>query len=187
MKCNSCNIEISKEFIFALKANSCPACGKSIMKPEQVGAYFSLCELLRSFVQEANVEKVATSILANFELKQIFKVPDATVTQPSETMAITKSETMTVEEPVIMEDGVKLEVIDKDKARANQSRLQQMRDEALNGALGDRYGVEMGEEGIILAEDPVANSQLVQREQRRADARNAVLDGSGGKNSFRRG
>ena len=210
MRCSNCGVEVGKEFVFAIKNNTCPACGKCIMKSDQMGAYLSLCELLKSLMQEAMVEKVATLIMANFELKQTFKIPQSNITidpggmgqggagcyvdKVSEQLmplgvtppVPSSSEPMVVQEEPVIAEGIKLEVIDKKKS---QALIQQLRDEALSGALGDRYGVEVGEEDeVLLAEDPRANAALIVREQKRANAQRLVADGIGasGKNGFRR-
>lgn len=197
MKCLNCGVEVGKEFVFAIKNNTCPACGKCIMKADQMGSYLSLCELLKSLMQEPIVEKVATMIMANFELKQTFKVPeeikspkpvtvDITALTQAEMLAPPAEETKTEEDEVIVEDGIRLEVIDKKKS---QTVLQQMRDEALSGAIGDRYRIDVGgDDEVLLAEDPRANVVLVAREQKRANAQRLVADGVGatGKNGFRR-
>src|SRR5690242_8766379 len=73
MKCENCEVNVGQEFAFAIKNNQCPACGKSIMMPEKLASFLSLQNLLRSNFKELDVEKVASLVVANFNLSQIFK------------------------------------------------------------------------------------------------------------------
>ena len=165
------------------------------MKSEQMGAYLSLCELLRTIMQEPGVEKVSSLIMANFELKQIFKVPAAMVTADATAVIDTgDSSSITVEEPsideraeaaiVMAETGIRPQAIDSKEAK---SRLQRMRDDALRGALDDRYGVELGDEkNMVIAQDPKANEEILDRIQRQKEASQIIANGGAGKNSFGR-
>ena len=73
MKCKSCRIVIEKVFSFAIKNNQCPACGKHIMSPEKLATFTSLQELIKGNFSDVDAEKVANLVVANFELKQLFK------------------------------------------------------------------------------------------------------------------
>jgi len=199
MNCSNCGVEISKEFIFAFSSNQCPACGKSIMNPDQSVAYLYLRELLKTALTEEDMEKISTLIMANFDLKKI-SIPGAfapayvaptpdqdgpgtnTPSEPEKNMEPINV-TEEVQESVITEDGVKLEVLDKKKT---QDVLQRMRDEALAGAIDERYGVELEDEDVLLSEDPKANAELLKKRQKQIDARRTISSGSGGKNSFSR-
>jgi len=188
MKCSECGINIPKEFVHAIRSNKCPACSKNIMKAEQLVAYSGLKELLKPLMQEEDSEKVVSLILANFELKQMFKSPAATDVEKPISQAIVKAEMPVeteedIQEPVVDEEGIRLEVIPKNKS---QAMLQQMRDNALKNALDERYGVDFGDDNeVLLAEDPKANAELLKQEYKRASAQKLVSEGVGG-GTFRR-
>ena len=73
MKCSNCKIDIAKKYSFAIKNNQCPACGKHIMQPEKLAAYTRLQELVKNNFSGVDCEKLANLVVANFELKQLFK------------------------------------------------------------------------------------------------------------------
>jgi hypothetical protein len=73
MQCESCNVVIRPEFTHAIKNNQCPACGQGIMQQAKLASYLSLRSLLESNVNDIDAETVASLIVANFELKQLFK------------------------------------------------------------------------------------------------------------------
>ncbi|MFA5024038.1 MAG: hypothetical protein WC523_03740 [Patescibacteria group bacterium] len=198
MKCVNCGIEVSKEFMFALKANQCPGCGKAIMRSDQMGAYLSLCELLKSVLQDADVEKISALIVANFELKQSFKVPENTVeakTQTPVSVSVSAPDVSTqlpknipenkvVAESIMTEDGIRLEPRNDDNARAI---MQKLRDEALKGAIDERYDIEVEDEtNIVISDDPKTNAELLKQRQKFAEAQRKISQGGGGKNSFSR-
>ncbi len=189
MKCCMCGIEISSSFMYAIKNNVCPCCGKSIMPNDKLASFLSLKTLLEENFKSIDVEKVSTLIIANFELKQIFKedLKDQKkegITNFASGVAKEDTSQINVEEDaeaVIAEGGIKLEPYDKKKAK---DTLQKLRDEALNGAIDDRYGISMEDE-VIIAEDPKANAELLKQRQKQLDAQQAIDGGSGG--GFRRG
>jgi hypothetical protein len=61
MKCLSCGVEISTKYRFALKKNECPACGKDILKEEDL---VLIEELETTILEEINVREESAQILA---------------------------------------------------------------------------------------------------------------------------
>jgi hypothetical protein len=184
MKCESCGMQISSEFAFAINNNQCPACGKQLMQAMKLASYVSLCELLKENIgyAESENQKIANLIIANFELKQIFKeeIKNTQLKSVKESAAIEVEEEQNV---VIDENGIRYETFDKEKS---QDLLQKMRDEALESVLNDRNDLDLINE-TALAEDPIANAQLIKQEQKRIAAQEAVIGGLGNsKGGFRR-
>ena len=196
MRCTNCSIEVGREFIHAWSVNICPGCGKNIMLPEQMGSYLSLCELLKTIVPLELVDKVAVCIAANFELKQTFKVPVeakpaySIYTPPQSSCGSGGSYTQTsgpseIEvkeaEQIMKETGIGFDVMDKNKS---QAILQKMRDDALAGALDERYGDEVGNvEDVTGTTNPVVNAHAAEMFQKQANAQQTLLNGGKG---FRR-
>lgn len=113
MQCKNCKVNISSEFTFAIKNNNCPACGKAIMAQENLVAFLSLQELLKLNLKNVDVDKIASLIVANFDVKQRFIV-EASADEP--------------ESMVVVED-FQTQVSDLE-----QKKLQRLRDEALSEA-----------------------------------------------------
>ena len=138
MKCESCNVAINSEFKHAIKNNNCPACGSGIMKQDTLSAYLSLLELLNNNISNngINTETIASLIIANFEIKQLFKEELSKID----------------EEGIIeVEEDPDAEYKEKQKEEVKDIlKLQQMRDEALDEALTERYNV-VEDEGVLLS------------------------------------
>lgn len=175
MKCDNCSASISPEFVFAIKNNQCPACGKSIMAPERLAAFVSLRELLVSNFGDINAEQVASLVVANFELKQRFKeeIVKKEKQNPPEEGTIEVSED---------DDDVparKAQVMPE--AKEISAKLKQLRQEALEGAQADHWG--LGEANAFVDQETM--HEIVQR-QKKEQSYETVVSGTGGKNSFTR-
>jgi hypothetical protein len=177
MKCESCGIQIDGKFSHAIKNNQCPACGKELMQKAKLASYLSLCALLQENCKNVDAEHVATLIVANFEIKQIFQ-NDLKSPRKECTIEVAEGEASAEEEDegpdeVVTEDGIKLSKINKGDA---QKMLQQMRDDALNGAMSERYGVENGQEGIFMSENSYEERSIAEQQSKR----DAIISGTSG-------
>jgi len=172
MKCENCGASVSAEFTFAIKNNQCPACGGHIMAPERLAAYASLKELLSTF-EDVDVELVASVVIANFELKQRFKDAPKKVSQN-----LQEEGTIEVDEE---DEGVEYKKAQMKEAKEISAKLKQMRQEALDGAIADEWG--LGEANTLADKDTM--HELIQR-QRRQNSQDAVVSGMTSKNSFSR-
>lgn len=169
MRCQNCKIVIDAKFVYAIQKNSCPGCGKQIMDAKDLAVYGSLKSLLSSVCDEAQSDKIASLVTANFELKQTFKGVEPEKKEQEETMQVKEEN-----EEEDNDDPVALDKEDmKVQMKESKKILQKMRDEALNGALQERYG--LGDSGILIGD-----------EQEKESHRDVILSGSGGENSFRR-
>lgn len=141
MKCENCDIGVGPEFAFAIKNNQCPACGKSLMMPEKLASYLSLQNLLRSNFQDLDAEKVASLVIANFELKQIFKEelpkPKAEGIIKEELVVQPAANTEEVNEDDISSDAE----FKKNQLAESKAILKRMRDEVLDEAIADQWGL----------------------------------------------
>lgn len=170
MNCESCKVKIGAEFVFALKQNKCPACGESIMEGTKLSSFLSLQTLLRSNFQDLDIERIASLIVANFELVQIFK--DSDEIKSSQSAAIIKPLTKEEEDKKFDEEFKKKQI---EEAR----KIKQMRDEALEEATADQWG--LGNANAFLEEGDVR--EMAHFEKRQQQTEN-ILTGS--KGSFRR-
>lgn len=178
MRCESCNVVIKPEFTYAIKNNQCPACGQGIMQQAKLASYLSLRSLLESNVKDIDAETVASLIVANFELKQLFKEE---LQNHSEEGIIEVDEDEEEEEEVEEEDPD--EEFKKQQKKDSKVILAKMRDEALGGALKDRYNIE--DNGIVLEPDGTGMHEFVNKEKQMQSA-DTVASGLGGENSFSR-
>lgn len=71
MKCVSCSIEVSSNFVAAIMENSCPACGETLMSVADFKKLIFLKKQLSSLnlnLDAANLTKVSAAIVSKFEL-----------------------------------------------------------------------------------------------------------------------
>jgi hypothetical protein len=182
MQCESCRVCIKSEFIFAIQSNQCPACGKQIMQASKLASFLSLKSLLDDSLKDKNVDidKLAAIIIANFELKQIFKEEFQNL--PKESIINNEIVINNVEEenvdPVFDSDGIKYEKPDQKKYK---NILQKMRDEVLSEALDDR-DIDLTDDDMLLLSDENMRQEYMLR-QKREEARQAMISG---KSSVRR-
>lgn len=178
MKCENCEVNVGQEFAFAIKNNQCPACGKSIMMPEKLASFLSLQSLLRSNFKELDVERIASLVVANFNISQIFK----------EELPKAKTESIIKVEPEaspsltdeVSEDDVDSDEEFKKKQMAEgKAILQNMRDQVLNEAIADQWGLGNAN---AFTEAPSIR-EIVDTEKKKQSQENIV---SGNRGSFRR-
>jgi DNA-directed RNA polymerase subunit RPC12/RpoP len=187
MKCESCGIVIKPEFTHAINNNQCPACGKPIMQKAKLAAFLSLRTLLDSqiVVKGVDIDKLASLIMANFEVKQLFQEgPQPALQNEAEEgiMEVSEEETVAVEEEEEDSDP-DAEYKQRQQAEAKEI-LKKMRDEVLAGAVKDRYG--FGEEDNItldLLDDEVDPHEFVNK-QMQQQRQEMIQNGTGG--AFRR-
>lgn len=179
MRCENCKANIEATYVFAIKNNQCPACGKHIMAPEKLAAYASLKELLSSSFDDIDVDRVASLIVANFDLKQKFKEE---LQKSSEGGTIEVSEDD--EDFEDMDPKVAADEADKKvqmaEAKKMSEKLKRMRNEALEGAMADHWG--LGDANAFSDEETV--HEIVRRQKQEQSA-SAVTTGSG-KSAFTR-
>jgi hypothetical protein len=187
MKCNNCNIDVANEFSFAIKSNQCPACGRQIMQAEKLAAYIGLKQLIKNNFSGVDSEKVANLVVANFELKQLFK-------EDSPNQPIASREDVEIEVSEELTDKESDEMHKMNQVAQAKTKLKQMKQEAFEEALKEQYG--MGESDIdegqvtgadsFFSEENLSAVQLTDRlekAQRQADSKREMLSGAGG---FRR-
>lgn len=194
MKCDNCAINVTSEFTFAIKNNQCPACGKNIMQAERLASYLSLQTLLGKSLPQTDAENIANLIVANFEVRQMFKEEPKSA-EKSVLSEERVEETVTEEveeEPTEPSDEVfkqqqrkeAKEILKKMKKEAlGENDEQSMRDEALTEALAERLG---NANGLVLSEEdtPITAAVRAKMEYEKERQRHNVISGSGG--AFRR-
>lgn len=182
MKCNNCKISIDKTFSYAIKNNLCPACGNNIMAPEKLAAFMSLQELIKENFPDINAEKVSNLIVANFELKQLFKESSVEVEEPKD-IEVNKEE---------MSD----EEYDREykaKQMEEARKLKAMRESVFEDALRGQFGMEVDEEEIEIINpdldafigegdelDPAELANRMKQSQKQSISKSKMLSGSGG-------
>ena len=177
MKCENCEVNVGPEFAFAIKNNQCPACGKSIMMPEKLASFLSLQNLLRSNFKELDAERVSTLVVANFELKQIFKeeLPKAKNEGIIKVEALTTKNTSEVTEDDVLAD----EEYKKKQMAESKTILKSMRDEVLNEVIADQWGL-----GNANAFTEAPDIREIVDQEKKKQAQENILTGS--KGAFRR-
>lgn len=193
MKCANCDVAIRKEFSYAIKNNQCPACGKAIMPPEQLAAFNSLKELL-SNVPNVDAEVVANLVVANFELKQLFKTaPKKKLPKISSAGNSNEAEEVTTEVAEEPHDDMSDEEYDEaykaQQVSEAKKKLKQMKQEAYEDALREQYGMgEIEAEGDVGGPSgffdeegtPIERFNRMKNDQLRDERYNKMLSGKGG-------
>ena len=174
MKCESCAVTISPAFSHAINNNQCPACGKQIMKQAKLASFLSLKTLLDHSIPEkgVDVDKIASLIVANFELKQIFK-EDLQKSDEEGIMEVSEDDPEEKEEEKILDPDAEYKAKQKRDAKAI---LQKMRDEALDGALEERYG--LGEGGLLLPDEDAGIYETINK-HKQDNSLSAIRTGGG--------
>lgn len=176
MRCENCGVEVNSSFSFAIKNNQCPACGKHIMQQAKLASYISLRTLLENNVEGIDHESVASLIVANFDLKQLFK-EELKKSDRGGIMEVTEEKTEQ-EPPSQEEEDPDAEYKARQKTEA-KAILQKMRDEALSGALSERYGFE--DEGSMPLDFGDGDNVFdMTDEAKREKSRIAIQTGAGG-------
>ena len=134
MKCNSCGMDVSSDFAYALKINKCPKCGGEILSPR-----LSILGLLKTLLDEPGAEKVTNLIVDNYGFEITVTGDEMRLVVEEKKQAPMKMANQTTSaEPqssVVTAEGVLLEQMDKGKAK---DMLQKMREEALRDRDGSR-------------------------------------------------
>lgn len=179
MKCQNCNIKVNSSFAYALRMNQCPACGKTIMEQKQLASYLSLQSLLENNFPDIDSEKVSNLIIANFEIKQLFK-EDLTSASQEDIVEFEEGD----EEDT--EDDEEEVVVDPDEEHKKRQmadakeRLKKLREEALNEATADHWGLGEADGLVNPATLTVEEKQRWDQQQRQQK----IESGTGG--AFRR-
>ena len=133
MKCESCGIDVNPSFTYAFKTNKCPGCGNSIVVPENMAVYKEVNDCLEENQHLVpDFAAIAAALLIKFDMRlrtSIVETPKAPALVKRETDVSTKTPD---------------EISDEEYKKAQMEearRIKQMRDEALNGALADQWGL----------------------------------------------
>ena len=175
MKCSNCNIKIGQQFAFAIKKNQCPACGQQLMRPEKLASYTSLQQLLKNNFPNLEIEKITNLVIANFELKQLFKEEGAA------------EDTIEVIEEMDSDQAYD-EAHKKKQMEDAKQTINKVRDEAYEDALKAQYGMsnEEGENPFVNLSsniNPVEETLRLVDEAKKQEKYENMLSGTGG---FRR-
>ena len=175
MRCENCSTNISQEFKYALTQNICPACGKIIMGADKLASFLSLQELLKNNFKDLEAEKIASLIVSNFDLKQIFReeLPKEVVAKKTE-----ENEADETHKKKQIKEAKKILKEMRDKALGEEDSAG-LRDEVLNEAIADQWGLGNAN-GLIGPEDIRIEAD---REKKRLAQENIVTGSSG---AFRR-
>lgn len=177
MKCQGCNTAIGQQFTHAIVNNQCPACGKSIMESTKLASYLNLQELLKRNFSDLDVEKISTLIVANFEIKQLFKEQ---LTEDSEE-GIIEEEDVKIAEEIVDPKVAYDEEYKKHQKQESKEILKRMREEALSEATADHWG--LGEANGLIGEEGITH-EATSKIQQMQSADNVV---TGARGSFTRG
>lgn len=181
MRCNNCDINIDSKFYFAIKNNNCPACGKYIMPPEKLASYINLQQLIKDNFSDVNSEKVATLIVANFELKQLFK--ESSGNKPIASRSLEDDEDVEVTEDELT-DKESDELHKANQMATAKAKLKSLREQAYKGALQKQYGMEKDSDESFFDGDldtnPIEFANRLESEQKLTTSQGEMFSGTGG-------
>lgn len=174
MKCYNCKTEIDGKFAHAIAQNICPACGKDIMSPEKIASYNGLKQLLANNFADLNAEKAANLIVANFELKQLFKKATLDEDEPE------------MQEPPADDSGAIKERIQR---KEQEAEIKAEREKIYEDALRAQWGMEEidtdymiePDEFIDMEEDtnPIVRANRMKQTQKRQQSYENMVSGGG--------
>lgn len=165
MKCETCNIAINAQFNHAISNNQCPACGGKIMQHAKLSAYLSLKTLLENNIKgDVDIDKIATVIVANFDLKQLFND-----SENNGSIEVHEEKSKEQEDP----DAEHKKIQKKESLKV----LQKLREEAFNDAISDHYD-EFSDDGIIIGEEDDELFETINKQKN--SSLEAIRSGSGG-------
>jgi DNA-directed RNA polymerase subunit RPC12/RpoP len=168
MKCGSCSVEIKPEFSHARKVNVCPSCGNQIMAPERVELFNTLKELVSAAYADLDLTGPVCLDFGELEVKPMPKhEPQA------------QKQTKQAEEAL---DPDSDESYKRNQMANAKDELKRLREEAYTEAMASQWGMDVGEEMVSSGTNP--GQVLI--DQKQQIARDRIVNGSGGKNSFRR-
>jgi hypothetical protein len=188
----NCNVEVSKEFKFAISSNRCPACSKQIINAGNMTAFPGLCQSIETFLTNADgygltldslgldtgttlgsdlagkvAESLATKLITSFNINMPGEKGKGNRT--SADIEVYEDEQSVSVDP---ETGIRLESFDK---RKSQTALQKARDEALQEALADQ-GMEFGAQ-VLLSDNPIVNTLEAVQRQKQLAAQEKIANG----------
>ena len=140
MKCCNCGVKIGSEFKFAFKYNKCPACDKSIMPQDKIAAYVSLQLLLKNNFPDTPIDQITNLVVANFELKQLFKDGGAAEVDYDDDDDVVE---------VIEEVDPDVAFDQAHKKAQMETAKKKIREQAYEDALKDQWGLGEGGDGDI--------------------------------------
>jgi hypothetical protein len=180
MNCENCKTDIDEKFKAAIRNNKCPACDHAIMPTEKLASLISLKILLGNF-KDLDVDKVASSIVANFDLKQVFKEELVKETKKGYVPDEEKINSEVEEHLLEVEDKNKIDDNEYKKKQLAESKkvLQQMRDEAMTEAMAEQWG--LGNANAFVDGENIR--EIVNSEKRTMSQENIL---TGTKGAFRR-
>lgn len=175
MKCSNCEADIDPKFKFAIKKNQCPICGENIMDAEKLVSFTNLKNLLSANFENIEAEKIATLVVAHFNIEQIFNTSGET------------KETPKVKEPKIKPKSDKDEDAEYKKKQIEEAK-KIIREQAYEEALREQYfGGDESEENTIFdigeSDNPVVMANKQKTEYKQKDAFEKMESGMG---AFRR-
>jgi hypothetical protein len=157
------------------------------MAPERLASYISLQELIKNNnFSDIDAEKIANLVVANFELKQLFK--ESSTEEPESEPDITETETIEISEDE-MSDEEYDEIHKAKQIEEARTKLNKMKDEAYEEALRNQYGMGDVEDEDIPGSDgffgdeeikPVEVANRMKQSQKQSISKNKMLSGSGG-------
>jgi len=175
MKCYNCKINVDGKFAHAIAQNICPACGKDIMSPEKIASYMSLQQLIaKSFPDQA--EKIANLVVANFEIKQLFREDIAEeISEVSE---------------VVEERTPDQEADDAHKKNQIAEARKKIREQEYENALKSQYGMgDTDPDGVMEPDgffevageetNPIILASKLEQAQRQSDSYENMVSGAG--------
>lgn len=71
MKCNHCGVDVSPNFVLAIKKNSCPACGQRILEDDDFSTLMGVEGTLKVLNKDDDPDlsvKVAATLVGNFDI-----------------------------------------------------------------------------------------------------------------------
>jgi len=174
MQCDNCGVNINAEFQFAISSNNCPGCGKNIMKAEKLINFLNLKTLISNNFIDIDSERLVNLIIANFELKQLFK--EERIEKINKDVEVKKQgDQIEVKEAESMEDLKKSDELHKLRQMADaKETLKKLRDEAYEGALRGAWGME-----DETTNDPAVVVDMANKIER-AQSQENILTGSKG-------
>ena len=189
MICENCNIVVDHKFEHAIRSNSCPGCGKHIMASEKLASYMSLQELIKNNFSDISAEKVANLVVANFELKQLFK--ESKIGEPQVEIIRKNKESKPIE---VSEGEMSDEEYDKiakqKQIKDAKNKLKKMKEEAYEDALRNQYGMGdiedendmSGPNDFFSGENmkPIEIADRMKQSQKQQTSKNGMLSGAGG-------
>lgn len=188
MKCENCEIKIDSTFSHAISSNVCPACGEQIMKAEKLAAYVSLQKLLEKADPELDSEAIANIIVANFEIKQLFK-EDNFKNKPKKKKSKASAKVVEKEDSDAEEEVEEEDYDDEYRAQQMEEAKKIIRKQEYENALREQYGLvdvsydDLSENNIefdVAEENPIIKRDMMEKLEKQRESYNKMISGAGG-------